>query len=361
MLPYLLMTLLSCTFAGMHDLVNRISKKNFDDRKKYYCKILLALTGLPLWFTSAFRSYSVGVDTFDVYYTDYISIKSGFDVHSDWGFQFINKIAINCHFGFRFVLIVSSFIFIYGALSLISECSDSMFTSTLLLIVSFNYMQSLSLIAQYTAIGVLCIALKELLKNRISVSVILTIIASLFHVSALYFLIIIFVFVVNMYAKNKFQNFCILSCVTVCIAIFSSVIIPFIVEGTRFKVYLNSSRFSELSSFSQVVINVCVAVFAFIALILQSRRGTVSGKDCVLAFIQIAAAVFALAQWEVVLLVRFVMYFSFYQYVCIPYFASKFKHKFLLQSLIIVSYCLWMIFYPLNGNYYNILPYHIGV
>lgn len=353
MLAYNLMILLSCGFAALHDLEKRISYK----KKKFISEILFWLSGVPLWIVSAFRSYSVGVDTFEVYFTDYVNIESGLWAHSDFGFQLINRIAIDLHLGFRFVLIVSSFIFIFGALALIADCSKNLLLPLMLLIFSFNYFQSLSLIAQYTAIGVLCFALKELLKNNLIRSIIITFIASSFHVSALYFIVIIIVYVFFQKNKNKVQSLIFISSLTLVIALFSSIIIPFIVENTRYKVYLNTTKYSDLSSMSQVVINISVAVFVFVSIIIKNRKEAITEKDCILVFLQVAAALFALAQWEVVLLVRFVMYLSFYQYVSITYFISNQRYKNITQTLIILAYILWFYLFPIDGNYYNILPY----
>lgn len=366
LLLYGFVIVVSVFFASLYDReVRALNSLNTINGRRTFgqypprIRLLLLLTALPLTLLSVFRN-GVGVDVNYAYLPDFNNLVVGGYAHSDVGFQLINRVIILFHGSYQFVVATSAIIFLYGTFSLASIFADNLLMMTIILIMSFNYFASFSLIAQFSAIGFLCLSLKYAFIHMPVPSLIFVAIAGSMHSSALIFLPVLLALWLIEKSNRPFAMIGLMSAAVIIVAMFSQFLVTHFLGGTRFGVYLsnpdNQSSLESLSSTSMIIMNWAILFFMFILLVYSPNMKN-DPITCFFLLLQIFAAVFSLLQGQIILMVRVLYYFNFFQYISIPFFTYKLQFKLPIRAAIVLAFTSWCLIYPVSGNYYEISPY----
>lgn len=148
-----------------------------------------------LFIFSAFRGYEVGTDTYN--YLDYYErLSSGEDwvralAEPSWGL--INDTAIYFFDDFRAVLIISTLLTLLPLYYVLYKYSKNPMFSLFIYLTSYFYLASLNITRQMMSASVALVAIMMLVKGRKYWFITFILISSLFHTSALFFLVLLFV------------------------------------------------------------------------------------------------------------------------------------------------------------------------
>ena len=350
MMVYTLVFLVSCFFSFFPDLFSFPKNKSPQS-------VFLIPSATPLFFIEAKRD-EVGAD-YVLYKNEFNYINSGHGyVHSDVGFQVLNKLVACMGLGYHGLFTILALLLVSGVYAMAASLSLPLFPVVYLFIVSFNYLQSFSLIAQYTAISFLCFGFACLFCNKKVFAIFLFFLAGLLHSSAFIFLCFVILYFLLQNSKRPYR-LCIISLIFVCgLSVLGSKFIPVLLAKTRFAVYYTQDN-TSLNSTSLLIIN----VFVFLMMALICLMETSVRRDIIFMLffvIQCVGFISALLQSSIPLMVRMVMYFSFFQIYAIPYSINKITKKSVRYTfclVVFVAFLLWFIIFPISGNYYEILPY----
>lgn len=330
-------------------------------RSSGFRRSLLCGSALCLWAPACLRANHVGTDT-GLYVDEYYRLinHTGWYVHSDWGFQQLNLIVGEFTKNSSVFLSICAGIAIFGFYYLASMFRQALTLEVILFILSYNYFQIYSLIAQYVALGFLFIGIRFLLENRYLPALLFALVAGFMHSSAWVFLLLfLFKIVMDMTANAYRWSIASLSCLVV-FSLFAGQILPWLLRNTRFSVYYHRDD-SSLNSTSFVIIN--LAVLAFMTLIVFLEPWI---KDSSLFqffyVIEACGTACSLLQNQVPLMVRMVIYFSAFIPVSIPLFINALERKDLKRMFVILvlgSFAVWFLLFPVRLNYYNLFPYEI--
>lgn len=148
-----------------------------------------------LFIFSAFRGFEVGTDTYN-YLEYYERLSSGEDwvrilAEPSWGL--INDIAIYFFNDFKAVLIISTLLTLLPLYYVLYKYSKNPMFSLFIYLTSYFYLASLNITRQMMSASIGLIAIMMIIKGRRLWFIALVLIASLFHKSALFFLVLLFV------------------------------------------------------------------------------------------------------------------------------------------------------------------------
>ncbi|MBR6778572.1 MAG: EpsG family protein [Clostridia bacterium] len=145
---------------------------------------------LALVIISTFRCYSVGADTLNyrIEFENFksLSIKDCFaSSRFEIGYLLTTMIIAKIGLSFRFVILLSSLFTAYCFIRFIKEFSPNKCMSIVMFVGLGLFAQSLNIIRHIIALDFVLLSIILLFKNKIFKSIILVLIASLFHVTAL--------------------------------------------------------------------------------------------------------------------------------------------------------------------------------
>ena len=154
--------------------------------------IYLLLTFSVFVLVSGLRSYSVGTDTLGYY--DIFNRLGTFGIEQfrqtyniEIGYIYLNLGIHNLFGNFQILLFVIAIIINFSFARLIYKHSDNVVLSTFIY-AAFIFPRTLNIMRQYLAIALIIIALEMLIERKLMWFLLLIVVASLFHVSALIFL-----------------------------------------------------------------------------------------------------------------------------------------------------------------------------
>lgn len=360
MVEYILAVGVSFLFSCIYDL-NINSSLSLGKKQDYrfaVLKIVLAvLAGFPFFYLQARRN-ELGAD-YQLYANEFVYINSGSGyVHSDSGFQELNRLVFFFGGDYKAMFAVVAFIQTVGVYSLAVSLGVPLSIFSLLYFLTFNYLQSFSLIAQYTAIGIVCLAFSLMLKRFYVPSLVLLAIAATIHSSSYIFFVYFLFYIFLEKTRNKIMLSALFAVAAVIFASVSSKLLPLILKNTRFGVYYERDN-TDLNSTSMIVINMFIVLLMIMVFLIETD---VRENVCYNFFfsIQFMALVAALLQPVVPLMVRMAMYFSFFEVYSVPLVLQKLSNK-QLQSVIFIitllAFTAWFYLYPVAGNYYQVIPY----
>jgi len=257
--------------------------------------ILIAVIGI--------RNISVGADTY-VYFSHFQNLNSIkfikiFDYYkADYGFYIFTWILSRIIRNFNIYLIITASIYIIPITLLIKRESRYPLFSYILFFCFGFFTLALSTIRQYIAIGI-CITAYLNLKNKKIISILLIIIASTFHISAVIF---IFIIVIDK-IKNNWR------------AILSGILILFalslVLKNTLIGLYLSISM-KEYSSY-EVGGNLMV-IFIFLNIILgiiYKKHFFKNNNVMLFIIISLAGIIFSSTRFNLAVMRLYLYYFVF--------------------------------------------------
>lgn len=357
MVIYVLAIIISIFFAFLAENVRRQYNNNKTNKLKISYIILCVLSFLPPFLVSGFRDYSVGTDTSGTYKEIYNVVLYGGDGIRDFGYAFLNRIAIWLFDGYYGLLIITSFIFC--ALSFKSIFSESKYpTLSVILFFATNlYFLSMNMIRQSIAISIFILSIPHIKNKSFFKFLFLNLIAVSIHsITVIYFIIY---FLLNRRIKI---NHIIIVCLVVAIfgSLFSSELIEFLCSFSYFRKYFAwyfTSQFAtgELNLFS-LLINVFILLF-----LIAINKSAKDDKDYNnLLCLETLSVVSLLLSPCLPMMQRISWLFSFPIYIYLPkmfdYISDK-RIRRITQICVVLCFIIYMVITTFVRGYNEVVPY----
>jgi len=159
---------------------------------KKYTKVLFVLSGLVLILIAGLR-YDVGVD-FHSYLELFSQIEKGYDPYTEWGFDFIVNLFLSIGLTYQAIFLFFSTLTILFFLNYIDYFSSYKYFSLFLFFsLPIFYFASFNQIRQFLAVAIFAYSLKYIYSKNIFKYVVLLILASTIHKTALFMLPLYFI------------------------------------------------------------------------------------------------------------------------------------------------------------------------
>ncbi|MCT1797324.1 EpsG family protein [Aerococcus viridans] len=350
--------LLVITFFGFLFSLNGLT------RKKAIC--FLAISGIILIFISAFRSPLVGTDTNSyVYYFDLSkNLNISQILKNDYGIEkgyLIYNWLVSRISDQRWVLfMINAIIINVPILYYIYKNSRYIVLSVYLYITLYLYGVSLNVTRQFLAIGIFLLGFEILKRGHRITYIVLILIASTFHQSAIIFLIIGLL----LYIKPNWKNMLIIGVlVSIGTVVFYSnpLLILRIASGYAEK-YAGTDFLEMASVQGSIIIWVVQIILYILAILIQKnsdKKLDVGSKinifvSSIMVLISVSISILST---RMQILSRFSYFFEIFMIILIPYIVFYFfKEKKLTQLIIFLLLFMYYIF-RLNTGFGEIVPY----
>lgn len=311
-------------------------------------KLFLSVSFLILTAVSAFRGIDVGTDTknyMDIFRRYVLNVS---DPHSEPGFALLNQLISYITDSPQSIIIVSSILINLGFMHFIYHNSKNAWLSVYIYITLFYYFFSFNLVRQFIAISVVLFAWNSLKQGKIIRFILLVLLASTFHTTALISLLLIFVYLGR--KNTKLIPFIMLA---TAIAIFgTNTFMNFIV--TLFPRYITYIESSDQSTGG--IMPIFLYFMIFIALYLTREKKN-QEHNVMLSIAAITAALSVLNYFHF-LFYRPAFFFNVFAIILIPFIATRFKGK--EHPIAIYIICslgmLYFIYYMVLG-WHDVTPY----
>ena len=325
-----------------------------------YKKIKFYLSLSVLFALMALKSENVGNDTHNYveffyrlkYIDDYIDQFSRFEI----GYQLYVKVIGMLFDNVQFLFIITAIICIGAITYMIKKLSLNWLYSLFLFIGLRFYYFFLSGLRQSIAVSIVCVSFMFYLENKRKVFYILILLASLFHFSALIFLLtpVLIKIKVN---KNLIIKF--LLALFVCYFSFNQILGGFLyLLPSYYSHYLDTKAagVNNIGNFIGAIIPIC---FVLIALS-EKIKDKLKYYDIYIVFLLIASAISFLAT-RASILDRFVQYFWIFSIISITNIIFSFNDKikrsivYILTTVIVIVYNLTLLYF--RPEWHHIVPY----
>ncbi|WP_194191066.1 EpsG family protein [Clostridium chrysemydis] len=335
--------------------------KSEHKNKKVYSFIFMSVGLLSLILVSGFR-YKVGTD-----YSNYSEIYTAFGpdkvnwFESEFGFDFLMKSLYKISENPQIFFFLSSIIINTVIVIFLRKYSKDFSLSMYFYITTFVYYGTMNGLRQYLASVILISGFKHLLNRNFKKYFLFIIIASLFHQSALIFILIYFT------ANKKIESF-------TNIIIFGTFSLAFIFYQQFVDVLFNLIGTSQYSNYESImhdtsnganILRIAVWVIPIVIILLYKKRAMlVFGERLnVILNLCILGALFMCLAYRHVFFARFCMYFDVYYLLLLPKICSMFDEKnnkffrivmvsgyFLYSTMLLLSGESWIYPYKYNFN-----------
>ncbi|EFA23932.1 EpsG family protein [Bifidobacterium gallicum] len=224
---------------------------------------------------------------------------------------------------------------------------------------SFHYLRAFCFVAQYVTMAVACVAFVLLLRKRWWWAFGLVILAGFLHISAF----LLLPFFLCYFLRNRVLA--IVSLVLPALALLfqgvARAIVAYLVQGSRFAYYISGEFDTRYTDKSLVAVNL-VFYIAFIVVYFLRQQDLLSSKRATMfLFAQSVCFSFTLLQSMIPVGYRLVWYFMVFQCFSIPYFIGKATRGslyYMVNGVVLVAFCIWMIYGPIANGSSAVLPYH---
>lgn len=343
MFPYFIMLAL-ISFCAFTIYILNISQRQKD-------KAFLFISFFILTFFSAFRGKEVGTDT-DAYMDIFLKYVYGYsDPHSEVGYSLFNQFLSYISTNPQAIIIASSIIINLGFMHFIYHNSKNAWISVYIYVTLFYYFYSFNAMRQFIAISIVLFAWNFLKNGKIIRFILIVLLASTFHTTALISFLLIFVYLWR--RSIKLIPFIVLSTV---VAVFgTSAIFNFVADFfPRYAIYSETAGERGLGGIMPVILYFTI----FIALYILREKGD-QEYNMILNIAAICAA-FGILSYFNFLFYRPAFFFNVFSIIFIPHIASRFKVKEYPIAVYIISSLgmLYMIYYLAIG-WHDVTPYKV--
>lgn len=200
-----------------------------------YCSIIFKFSVFLLLFTPSALRFNIGTDYIN-YELIYQKIKNGEDIiNLEFLYYMINFIFSKFDLSFKYIIAFTSFLFCLPIIKLIDKRTSIWF---FFFVILHLYSPSFNIIRQAISLSISCFALHQFFYfNHKKKFLFLTIIASLFHISALFSLIIPLIYKIRI---SLILRIIIISSSIVLSSILANFILrPEFLNGTKYAYYLS--------------------------------------------------------------------------------------------------------------------------
>jgi len=303
-----------------------------------------------LWLISGFR----------VAGTDYIAYRNYFEIIDAYslsfplyerGYYLLNKLISICTDNYQYVFIITSFITIYLISTTLKKYSVSYFFSLFLFVSLYFYYNSFNLVRQYIAIAIVFYSLKYILNKNFKRFLIGTLVASLFHTTALVILPFYWL------ARLKIDNFVyfILPFITFGVSFFTPTIVKLIsFIYPKFDAYVNYNS-EGASSYSIIIISAFTLLYS---LVYKKRLLDINKGNLIIINLVYFSLIFTILSMENILFFRVSMYLYIFIVLLIPV-CFKTLNRYLRVSTYFFSIPIFIAYnyYLFINNTGGVLPY----
>lgn len=323
--------------------------------KGFYVSII----GTLMFFLFAFRAKEIGIDT-QVYYSDFSFINATpffklSNLRMEIGFVYLVKVLGLFSTNPQILLVVSGLIITGSVSTFIYKYSTNVRVSLLLFVFLMFMFSYMNIMRQAIAISILLLSFRHLLKGNNFTYFIYIIIASTFHIAAIFMIPIIFL------AKLKIDFktiIIILSTIVVMFFIFTPALTLFFKVFPKYSYYLdnidgNSNYFGALIDFI-FYSSIFIAAFIFYDYENQTRF------DIIFIWMFILQIFFQMFTMKMTVVNRVGQIYAIFAIVGIPLLISKSKKLYIRQSIsliLVVSAVYFITISLLRPEWNGVIPY----
>lgn len=265
----------------------------------------------------------------------------------------INMLSID----YQVIFFIYSVIIMFGVFYFIKKLSPLKELSILLFVtVGIFYFSTFNGIRQWAAISIGLIAIVKLIEKKHIQFLILVILATLFHLSAL--LLFIFIFF-----KIRFSKFYLIGIFLA--SIISIKFFIFLINNTKYSIYLDLLRFDSQGNSLLLMIYILALVYTLLFFKYFNKNNILNTSEIVLLNMNLMSILVLIIGYimkiDFLSLMRVNMYFQMQLIILIPMIIYKLKNpqiRFMLMYLgVVFLFVYFFITIYKNGIIYNLVPY----
>ncbi len=304
-------------------------------------KAFLFITFLELFFISGFRNWNIGNDTLS-YVNTFIATCSSFDMSGSYmekGYLLFNKLLSLLSNNPQTILIVTSFCILLSIFYFIPKYSKFIFLSILLFII-IEFSTVLTMIRQEMALIIVLSGFSFVIKRHFVQFLVLCLLATTFHSSAIVAIVWYFVYPLNIKIKNIITILVVTMLVFTFIAPFIDKII--VITG-RYSNYVGNILMGEelkTASIVKTLINLFVFLFCFVTYFFINKSKEILSNFIIRPQFLLLSSLLALCIQFIsirgTVLERIAFYFSFFNVLSVPAFINCYSKSIRLVLTIII-------------------------
>lgn len=321
-------------------------------------KLIANFSFIILFAVSGLRASEIGTDTSNyivgfqmISRCDYPDFFNA--VRWEKGYVLFNKLASLISTNEQFIILATSFVIIFLTIQYLYKYSSNIVISIYLFITLYYYFVSFNAIRQFMAIGIFSLAIKYIYERKIVKYLLIVIVSSLFHQTALLYIPLYFIYGFRLNWKN------------ISIIILSSFIIIWAFDY-YFSIILNifpdyqlyaGTKFFEGSGILTTLISASILLYG-IYVKLTTRTDI---EFDFLFFIMIITFIISFLSTNISLFNRLVYNYSFFSIIFIPKTLSLIRIKenkvILYLPVLIIPFAYFLI--RLIEGWHRVTPYHL--
>lgn len=327
-------------------------------------KIFLILAFIPLILVMGFRDRSVGVDT--EAYCDLFRLYSrmdfktliftgGGDGSTDYIYLIYNKILFFICDNANILIFFNALIVCLLAMTFIyKNCNKHIFISTILFLIMCHYMYYFNATRQGIAILIMANALMYLKSKNLKKYIILLLIATLIHTTAIIYIIFIPFFFVKLNKKNMI----IFIAISTIIFVSWDMLLPiFSKYSMHYANYIDSEVISQVGGTRKVLYTFIYFIFGIMLMFNNNIQDSIEDEErkilLLCNYLLVLSGVLYIKNW---IFVRIEDYFAIYDILFIPFVTNRLKINQLLNFIVIIIMLVGM-YARLSSGYAGVVPY----
>ena len=223
------------------------------------------------------------------------------------------------------------------------------------------YCISLNLMRQSIAISICILSYHFFDNKKYKKSIILLIMAFMFHKTALIFIIILFI---NYIIKSKIKNKIIIISMIILLGLFATIFMDKIVSITSYSEYLNQSNLMRDFSVGSILKKLFWVALGGFCILSINKQSKIDNKNFIIALIiSIISLMLTITSFKIPGTGRLGYYFNDISYFLIIYeISNTFKQrKFVLIVLITLLFGLWWNMTAVKNDSSNVYPYKTSI
>lgn len=334
--------------------------------KKTNKKMLVAILLCPMCFLVALRAISIGPDTYAYsrIYEDILKYTSLIDAmknsRMENGYVFFQYICSRVGFTyFGFQILVDGFIF-YSFYRFIYKHSRYVAVSCFWFYTNFFMFGIMNVVRMWLAVAILLYAIDALLNNKIKKFIIIVIVASCFHLSALVFLIAYPLIKVKWDIKRTVLVVSAASFISAFAYQIFKIIFAYI---GRYENYLK--RFEE-NAILATILDLIIELVLFCFILIALRRSLFVNKKqhgmvWLIYTFHIIGLCVSIVGLSNNIMGRVAYYFSSYYLLSIPFGISmirRYQNRLIFSAILILCFCIkFIVIMYYRPEWYQVIPY----
>lgn len=316
-----------------------------------YSYFLMVCCWLPLFLLSGLR-WGVGTDFFGTYLAGYSAVARGRPFPWEAGYVFLNQTVSWIAGDPAGIFILTSFVFLTFTFKAIYDSSADIRLSVLLLVADGFYFQSMNGIRQWITLAMFLYSIKFIRDNKLVPYLIVILLASTVHLSALIFIPVYFLCRIRIPPRKGL----LVLLVSIACMPFVRIAFNFFVSLTKYKWYLDTSYNKIDFSITDTIVGAVLLALGYFYYKNSEGDQTYS----ILMNLQLFALIFSVYSAAIFLADRLVPCFTASQLLLVPAVLSQEKSR---KARVVLTFVIFVFFiltcYYTYGvlGWSDILPY----